>query len=149
MRGIVPLLIISLPVAMLIAVGLYSLGLGICASWVPSSPIYELCGIAAQAVVEPDSEADFYGALTRLWPAVTIWSAWLGTIACLLAGMAGGAMSRDAHRAVFAAVPLLTLWALPLRTMPWTLAIALLWALAAMGGAALVRRRTEEASDSC
>jgi hypothetical protein len=69
-----------------------------------------------------------------------LWVAPLGTISCLIAGLAGGAMSRDAHCTWFALTPLLVLPTLLSLAGPWPTWVAILWVVAAGLGANVVRR---------
>jgi len=139
MRGTLWLVLISLPTAMILAAGLFAIEVTVFARAAPASPFYELAETAMEAVAAPNSGADMGAAIKRLMPAMVRYYIPFGGLACLLAGLAGGAMSRDARPAWFALTPLLMLPALPVLTIPWTVVIAPFWALAATGGVALLR----------
>ncbi len=144
MRGKLLLILISLPVAMLIACGLLAIDLAICARTLPGSPFYELAEIAIESVLVTGSLAGVRGPLLEQSREVLVWVAPLGTIACLLVGLAGGAMSRDANRVWFALTPLLMLPTLLSLGGPWPVRVAVLWAVAAFVGASVVRRTEED-----
>lgn len=141
MRGTLWLVLISLPVAMLVAVGLFLIAVAVCARVVPASPFDDLIGLGMAAVMVPEAKTELREAWQRLRGATVLWLTPMGTFASLLGGLVGGALSRDVHRSWFALVPLLTVWALPLRAAPWTLLVPTVWVAAAVVGALLVRAR--------
>ena len=147
MRGTLWFVLISLPVAMLVAVGRFAVAMAVCARAVPASPFYELGELALGAAMVPDAKPQFLEALERLRGPVIAWMTPMGVVACLIGGLAGGALSRDMHRSGFALVPVLMVWAVPLRSAPWTVLVLILWVAAAVGGAMLAPRRGEDAPE--
>ena len=144
MRGMLWLLVISLPVAMLVACGLLAIDLAICARTLPGSPFYELAEIAIESVLVTGSLAGVREPLLEQSREVILWVGPLGTIACLLGGLVGGALSRDANRLWFALTPLLMLPTLLSLGGPWPVRVAIMWAVAAFVGASVVRRTAGE-----
>jgi len=148
MRGTLWFVLISLPVAMLIAAGLFLIVVAVCARAIPASPFGEIIGLAMAAAMVPDSQPEFVEALARLQGPLMAWMTPIGAIACLIGGLAGGALSRDMHRSWFALVPLLMVWAVPLRSVPWTILVLLLWIAASVGGAMVMRRRVDSGTEA-
>ena len=138
--GVLWLLIVSLPVAMLIAAGTLAIQLALCARALPGSPFPELAEAAIESVLVTGSLAGVREPLLEQSREVMLWVVPLGTISCLIAGLAGGAMSRDANRAWFALTPLLMLPVLLFRLDAWSVGVAVLWMAAAVLGANVVRR---------
>ena len=140
MRGMLWLLVVSLPVAMLTAAGLLAVDMALCARALPESPFYDLVETAIESVLLTGSLAGVREPLLEQSREVLLWVAPLGTITCLLGGLAGGAMSRDVNRVWFALTPLLMLPTLLSLVGPWPTRVAILWAVAAVVGASVVRR---------
>ncbi len=138
--GVLWLLIVSLPVAMLIAAGTLAIQLALCARALPGSPLPELAEAAIESVLVTGSLAGVREPLLEQSREVMLRVVPLGTISCLIAGLAGGAMSRDANRAWFALTPLLMLPVLLFRLDAWSVGVAVLWMAAAVLGANVVRR---------
>jgi hypothetical protein len=138
--GVLWLLIVSLPVAMLIAAGTLAIQLALCARALPGSPFPELAEVAIESVLVTGSLAGVREPLLEQSREVMLWVVPLGTISCLIAGLAGGAMSRDANRAWFALTPLLMLPVVLFRLDAWSVGVAVLWMVAAVLGANVVRR---------
>jgi len=138
--GVLWLLIVSLPVAMLIAAGTLAIQLALCARALPGSPFPELAEAAIESVLVTGSLAGVREPLLEQSREVMLWVVPLGTISCLIAGLAGGAMSRDANRAWFALTPLLMLPVLLFRLDAWSVGVAVLWMAAVVLGANVVRR---------
>ena len=138
--GVLWLLIVSLPVAMLIAAGTLAIQLALCARALPGSPFPELAEAAIESVLVTGSLAGVREPLLEQSREVMLWVVPLGTISCLIAGLAGGAMSRDANRAWFALTPLLMLPVVLFRLDAWSVGVAVLWMVAAVLGANVVRR---------
>ena len=136
--GLLWLLVISLPVAMLIAAGTLAIQLALCARALPGSPFPELAEVAIESALVTGSLAGVREPLLEQSREVILWVAPLGTISCLIAGLAGGAMSRDANRLWFALTPLLMLPVLLFRLDAWSVGVAVVWMAAAVLGASVV-----------
>ena len=146
MRGMLWLLIISLPVAMLTAAGLLAIDLALCARTLPGSPIGELVEVAIESALVTGSLGGVREPLLQQSREVIAWVAPLGTISCLIGGLAGGAMSRDANRLWFALTPLLMLPTLLSLAGPWPTWVAIVWVVAAVVGASVLRRQRYDSS---
>lgn len=148
MRGALWFVLISLPVAMFVALGLFLIVIAVCARAIPASPFDEIIGLAMAAAMVRDSKPEFVEALARLQGPLIAWMTPIGAVGCLIGGLAGGALSRDMHRSWFALVPVLMVWVMPLRQAPWTVLVLLLWVAAAVGGAMAVRRRVDSSAQA-
>ena len=131
---------------MILALGLFGVELATYARAAPNSPFHELAESAAEQIVFHHAAiGDMAATVQRLMPAMVPYYIPFGGLACVLAGIVGGWMSRDSRPAWFALTPLLMLPGLPVTMLPWTIVIAPLWVLAALVGVLVVRMAIDRA----
>jgi len=132
---------IGMPLALFLSVLAFSLMIGVCASWIPATPFFQLSRCAVQALEDPQAGGDlFIETAIALMPVQVMYYLVFGIVSCTLAGAAGAAMCRSLHPGWFLVVSLPLIMLLPLRLMPWTAAWVVVWAAAGVAGAVTVRR---------